>query len=357
MRDRTNVASSALRALPWILFLGAIAMVFILQDGYVTTVAMMIVLWALLACGLNFIMGNAGYYHLGLGAFYGVGAYGSALITLRLGYPMAAALVIMPLVAAAASAAIGPLILRTKGLHFAVATLALGMIVSDVTNNWVSVTGGPIGVAGIQRPAPVVIGGVAIDFSGAGGMFAIGCAALVVVMIACAMAQRSPFVLTLRAIKSDDVLTQSLGYHTTPYKVAAFALAGGIAALAGVLYAHFVQYISPEPFTFFSASFQAFVVLALGGPGTVWGPVLGSVVLTLIPEALDVDPVVRLVIYGLVLLTVMVAMPQGLAAGLSSAVARLRKGAPPAAAPAPDEPAAASARNPDRDNPAARSLP
>jgi ABC-type branched-subunit amino acid transport system permease subunit len=145
-------------------------------------------------------------------------------------------------------------------------------------------------------------------------------------MIGCAIAQRSSFVLTLRAIKSDDVFSQSLGYRTTPYKVAAFALAGGIAAVAGVLYAHFVQYISPEPFTFFTASFQAFVVLALGGPGTLWGPVLGSVLLTLIPEVLDVDPVIRLVIYGLVLLAVMVAMPQGLAAGLASLFARRRRG-------------------------------
>jgi branched-chain amino acid transport system permease protein len=355
MHDRADATSRALGMLPWIAFLACIATVLLLQDGYVTTVAMMMVLWALLACGLNFIMGHAGYYHLGLGAFYGIGAYGSALITLRFGYPMVVGLVVMPLVASAVSAAIGPLILRTKGLHFAVATLALGMIVSDVTNNWVSVTGGPIGVAGIQRPGPLTIGGVTLDLGGTGGMFAIGCAVLTAVMVACAAAQRSPFVLTLRAIKSDDVFSQSLGYHTTPYKVAAFALAGGIAASAGVLYAHFVQYISPEPFTFFSASFQAFVVLALGGPGTVWGPVLGSVVLTLIPEVLDVDPVVRLVIYGMVLLGVMVAMPQGLAPGLASAVARLRRRAPADAAPSTPPTAPASDRLGDK--PGARSLP
>src|SRR3954452_5893144 len=118
MRDGADLGRIALGAIPWLLFLGAIAAVLALQDGYVTTVAMMIVLWALLACGLNFIMGYAGYYHLGLGAFYGIGAYGSALITLRFGYPMVLSLLVMPLVGGAMSALIGPLILRTKGLHF-----------------------------------------------------------------------------------------------------------------------------------------------------------------------------------------------------------------------------------------------
>jgi ABC-type branched-subunit amino acid transport system permease subunit len=310
--------NSRLAVIPWILLVAAMAGVLALQDGYVTTVAFMMLLWALLACGLNFIMGYAGYYHIGLGAFYSVGAYGSALLTIRGGLPMLAALVIMPIVAGAVSAAIGPMILRTKGLHFAVATLALGMIVSDVTNNWVSVTGGPIGVAGIQRPGRVTLAGLTVDFGSTQGMFAIACFVFILVMAASALAQRSPFVLGLRAIKSDDLFTQSLGYRTTPYKVAAFAISGAIAAIAGVLYAHFVQYISPEPFTFFSASFQSFVVLALGGPGTLWGPVLGSVLLTSLPEIFDVNPVLRLVIYGSVLLAVMIGMPHGLAPAIGA---------------------------------------
>jgi ABC-type branched-subunit amino acid transport system permease subunit len=310
--------SRRLAAVPWVLLVAAMTSVLTLQDGYVTTVAFMMLLWALLACGLNFIMGYAGYYHIGLGAFYSVGAYGSALLTMRGGLPMVAALVVMPIIAGAVSAAIGPLILRTKGLHFAVATLALGMIVSDVTNNWVSVTGGPIGVAGIQRPGSVTLAGVTVDFGTTQGMFALACAVFLVVMAVSAAAQRSPFVLALRAIKSDDLFTQSLGYRTTPYKVAAFAISGAIAAVAGVLYAHFVQYISPEPFTFFSASFQSFVVLALGGPGTLWGPVLGSILLTSLPEIFDVDPVLRLVIYGSVLLAIMIAMPHGLAPAIGA---------------------------------------
>jgi branched-chain amino acid transport system permease protein len=153
-------------------------------------------------------------------------------------------------------------------------------------------------------------------------MVAVASVVLLGVLGATGYLRDGAFVLTLRSIKSDDLFTRSLGYRTTIYKVAAFSIAGAISAAAGTLYAHFFQYISPEPFTFFAASFQAFVVLALGGPGTLWGPLLGSVLLTSIFELLEVDPNVKLIIYGAVLLAIMVAMPQGLAPGIASLLRR-----------------------------------
>lgn len=301
---------------PWAMFLVCIGLLASFGDGYLLTLAMVATLWAILAYGLNFVMGYAGYYHLGLGALYGLGAYGAATLSIKLHQPMIVGLVVMPIVAGACSALIGPLVLRTKGLHFAVATLALGMIVSDVLNNWVSVTGGPIGIAGIPRPGEFSIGPLLIEPAMPAGMFLIAAAVLLVVMLFACLMHGSSFVLILRGIKSDDVLSQSFGYKTTRYKVAAFALAGAIGAEAGVLYAHIIQYISPEPFTFFSASFHSFVVLAVGGPGTFWGPVIGAVLLTLLPEVLQLTPHMRLVAYGAILLFIMVVMPKGLAAGL-----------------------------------------
>jgi branched-chain amino acid transport system permease protein len=308
--------------LPWAALGAALIAIIVMRDGYLSTVAFMIIQWALLASGLNFVMGFTGYYHLGLGAFYGLGAYGAALLSIRFGMPIAVSLIVMPLLAGLVSALIGPLVLRTRDLHFAVATLALGVIVSDVTNNWVSVTGGPIGIAGIQRPGALTLGGWSLDFSTPHGMVAVASVVLLGVLGATGYLRDGAFVLTLRSIKSDDLFTRSLGYRTTIYKVAAFSIAGAISAAAGTLYAHFFQYISPEPFTFFAASFQAFVVLALGGPGTLWGPLLGSVLLTSIFELLEVDPNVKLIIYGAVLLAIMVAMPQGLAPGIASLLRR-----------------------------------
>ncbi|MET0741985.1 MAG: branched-chain amino acid ABC transporter permease [Microvirga sp.] len=310
--------------LSWGLLLAGLVAVYLMNDGYVTTVALLMMLWAILAIGLNFILGYAGYFHLGLGAFYGLGAYGAAVLGQTYKLPMIVALIVMPIAGALVSAVIGPLLLRTRDLYFAVATLALGMIVSDVTNNWVSVTKGPIGIGGIPRPGVIGVGPLSIDGRTLPGIFVIVSVIFLLLMVASAFARRSNFVLILRGIKSDDLMTRSLGFKTTWYKVAAFAVSGGIAALAGVLYAHIVQYISPEPFTFFAASFQAFVVLAVGGLGSLWGPVLGSVLLTGLPEALDLEPHVKLIIYGVVLLAVTVLLPKGLASAGQVITRRLR---------------------------------
>jgi branched-chain amino acid transport system permease protein len=197
--------------------------------------------------------------------------------------------------------------------------MAIGMIVSDVTNNWVSVTGGPIGIAGIARPGKFMIGPALVNLKTPIGFFALGCLLLLLLLVVGSVIHRSRFVLVLRGLKSDEMLTRSFGFPTVRYKVAAFAVAGAYAAIAGVLYAYFIQYISPEPFTFFAASFQAFVVLAIGGPGLLWGPVLGAVLLTGLPEILQLDPQVKLIVYGFVLLAVIVLLPRGLAAGLTDA--------------------------------------
>jgi branched-chain amino acid transport system permease protein len=305
--------------LPWAALVGAAAAVAVVNDGYVTTVATVTVLWAILAVGLNVIMGYAGYLHLGLGAFYGLGAYGAAILAVRYHQAAWVPLIFMPLLGAAVGAVLGPIVLRTRGLHFAVATMAIGMIVSDVSNNWVSVTGGPIGIAGIARPGKFMIGPALVNLKTPIGFFGLGCLLLLLLLVVGSVIHRSRFVLVLRGLKSDEMLTRSFGFPTVRYKVAAFAVAGAYAAIAGVLYAYFIQYISPEPFTFFSASFQAFVVLAIGGPGLLWGPVLGAALLTGLPEILQLDPQMKLIVYGLVLLAVIVLLPRGLAAGLADA--------------------------------------
>lgn len=305
--------------LPWGGVLAAAAGVGIFNDGYLTTVATVILLWTILAVGLNVIMGYAGYLHLGLGAFYGMGAYGAAILAVRYHQPAWVPMLLMPILGALLGAVLGPVVLRTRGLHFAVATMAIGMIVSDVTNNWVRVTGGPIGIAGISRPGKFMIGAALVNLKTPLGIFFLGCVVLFLLLLIGSRLHRSRFVLVLRGLKSDEMLTRSFGFPTVRYKVAAFAVSGAYAAIAGVLYAYFIQYVSPEPFTFFAASFQAFVVLAIGGPGLLWGPVLGAALLTGLPEILQLDPQVKLIVYGFVLLAVIVLLPQGLAAGLGSA--------------------------------------
>jgi len=297
----------------WLITLGAMLAVYATDSGYWITIGMTIIIWSILTIGLNVMLGLTGYYHMGIGAFFGLGAYGAAIASVHYGLSMGFSMLAMPILAAAFSVVIGPIVLRIRGLHFAVATMAIGMIVSDITNNWVGMTGGPLGIAGIVRPSPIGIAGVTLDPSQPRGIFAIGCIFLIAVLLFYSWLRRTAFALVLRGIKADDLQTRAFGYPTMRYKVVAFAISGALAAIAGVLYAFFIQYVSPEPFTFAASSFQAFVIVAIGGPGSLWGPILGSTLLTALPELLDLQPQIRVMVYGAVLLGVILFLPKGLA--------------------------------------------
>ena len=296
-----------LQPLPWLLLIGTAVGLSVAADNYILTVATVTALWAILATGLNFSMGYAGLVHLGLGAFYGFGAYGAALLATREGMPMYVPLITMPIAALVIGGLIGPLFLRTRGLHFAVATLGIGIIFTDIANNWVSFTKGPIGIAGIERPGAL---------SSLRAIFALTAALLIALLAVAALLHRWRGSLVLRGVRDDELLSRSIGFRVTYYKVGAFALSGAFAAVAGVLYAYFVQYISPEPFTFFAASFQIFVLVAVGGPGTVWGPVVGAVLLTAVPEFYDMDPQNKIILYGAAMLAVIALLPGGIVPGL-----------------------------------------
>jgi len=321
--DMSALVSRIAGVLPWLILLATMAVIFRANDAYLFTVSITIILWAVLASGLNVILGYCGYYHLGLGAFYGIGAYGAALLSVKAGQPMIVPVVVMPIIAAVLGFIIGPIVLRIRGLHFAVATLSIGMIASDVANNWVALTGGPIGIVGIRRPPGISLGWLTLNTRSVSGMFVLACLMLVFITGLVAYFRRTTFALVLRGIKSDELQLRSFGFKTTIYKVVAFSIAGSVAALAGVYYAYFIQFVSPEPFSFFSASFQIFVVLAVGGPGTLWGPLLGSILLTGLPEILELDPQLKLIVYGVVLFLVIAFFPGGLSSIFETVRGRL----------------------------------
>lgn len=314
MTDRTRRAAVLL--LPWAALLVA-ALVVGRGDAYLLTVGTVTAIWAMLALGLNVIMGYSGLINLGLGAFYALGAYGAGIMATKHDLSPWIALVTLPVLAFAVGLVLGPAVLRTRGLHFAVATLGIGIIVSDVLENWTSVTKGPIGIAGIERPSPFGLAGVEVDPTTTRGFFVLSVLLLLVVIGAAAVYHRSRLAKILVAVRDDELLATSLGFSVTRHKVLAFALSGAFAAFVGVVYAWFIRYISPPPFSFFAASFPAFVLVAVGGPGTVWGPVVGAAFLTGFPEFLDMEPNTQLIVYGAVLLAVIVLLPKGLAPSLA----------------------------------------
>jgi branched-chain amino acid transport system permease protein len=311
------VIRSAYRGLPVIPFVGlAVALLIVGLDSgsFALSVASTTLLWIMLSSALNLSMGYAGLANLGVGAFYGIGAYGAGLIATKAHLNIVVALVAGTLAPAIVALILGPLVLRTRGLQFSIATLALGIVATDLFTNLNGITGGSVGLSGIQRPSGLtslnsfywLIAGIAM-----------------VILVLCQFYYRSRIALVLRGTRDDEQLVRSLGYRTTVYRCAGFVAASALAGTAGVLYAYYVQFVSPEVFGLAGASFQAFAIVAFGGQGTVWGPVVGSLLLTAVPSYVELGPQTKTISYGVALLIVVLVTPRGIVPGLRRLFFRL----------------------------------
>lgn len=324
-------AAAGRQVLPWVIFLAAIV-VCSAQGPFLLSVATVTLLWVVLASGLNIIMGHGGLVNFGIGAFYGIGSYVAANLAVKHGVSLALCLVAGPVIAAVAAAVIGPVILaRTRGFQFAIATLAVGIVVDDLFTNWTPVTGGVLGIAGIVRPA-FLQGTTQIYY------FIAACA--VVVVAVCDYIGRARLGKVLRALRDDQLLARSLGFRPLTYQVAGFVASGAVAGLGGVLYAYYIQYVSPGTYGLSGASFEAFAIVAFGGIGTTWGPVAGAVLLTAVSQFVNVTPEVKLIFYGAALLIIVMVMPEGIVPGCLRLGSRLvtgrwRRPPPPLVTPAP----------------------
>jgi branched-chain amino acid transport system permease protein len=303
---RMKYAALGQRTAPWALFIVAIV-ICAEQGSFVLSVATVTLLWVILASGLNVIMGHGGLVNFGIGAFYGIGSYAAGILAVREGLPIEVCLIAGIAIAAAAAAVVGPLILaRTRGFQFAIATLAVGIVVDDLFTNWTSLTGGVLGIVGVARPSWLE-GTKAIYF------FIAFCA--VVTVAVCDYIGRRRLGIVLRALRDDQFLGRSLGFRPLTYQLWGFVVSGAIAGLGGVLYAYYIQYVSPSTYGLSGASFQAFAIVAFGGIATTWGPVIGAVLLTSVAQFVNVTPEIRLIFYGVALLLVVMVVPDGIVPG------------------------------------------
>ncbi|MGH8651237.1 MAG: branched-chain amino acid ABC transporter permease [Gammaproteobacteria bacterium] len=280
---------------------------------YLFTILILIAIYVILATSLDLIIGYTGILSISHAAFYGLGAYASALLAVHFGVPFLLGLLAGTAIAISASFIISIPSLRLHGDYFVIATFSFQMILFNVFNNWMDVTHGPLGIPGVPQP---VICGWEIksprNFLFLAALFA-AIASLIVNLLS-----TSPFGRVLRAIREDEVFAQAMGKNTLRFKVAAFAVSAGLAAWAGSLYAHYITYIDPTSFTVMESILVISMVI-IGGAGSRWGPVIGAVVLVTLPEALrflglpsGVAANLRQVIYGFLLVLMMMFRPQGL---------------------------------------------
>ncbi len=280
---------------------------------YLLHILILICIYVVLAESLNLIVGYMGLLSIAHAALYGVGAYVAALMALKLGSPFVINIICAVIISGLLGGLIGIPSLRIKDHYFVIATFAFQIIAFSILNNWVSFTGGPMGLPGI--PQPVIFGWKVsshLEFLLLVGAFA------VLVFWLCHRIIKSPFGRVLMAIREDEVFALAAGKNVALYKVVVFVIGSGMAGIAGVLYAHYISFIDPTSFTVMESIFIISIVI-IGGAGSLWGPVAGAVVLVLLPELLrfiglpnSVAANLRQIIYGGSLVAFMMWRPKGL---------------------------------------------
>lgn len=283
------------------LLAGAALLPFVVTDQYVLHLAVMALFYAILASSLNLVVGYVGEFSLGHTAFLGTGAYTAALLSTQLGLPMWVTIPAAGVVAAVFGCAIGAITLRLQGPYFVIVTLAFAEVLRIVANNWIAVTNGPMGLAGIDQ--------FGITDKGAFFHIVLGLAAASLYL-----AYRFVYSNAGRAavaLRENRYVAQSVGVDPFGTAMQAFVLGAFLAGLAGGFYAHYISFVGPEVFTFPFMATMIIMVL-LGGKGTLLGPLAGAVIVTLLEEYLREMQELRLTLFGLIVMAVVLFLPNGL---------------------------------------------
>ena len=274
-----------------------------------------ILIYAIAGLGLMLLAGFTGLFSLGHAAFLGVGAYTQAVMT-NAGVPFPIALACAAGLSAAVGLVVGLPALRVKGIYLGMATLSFGFIVEEVFARWEKVTGGN---SGIHIKAPDLFGWKL----NSGGEFYFLCLVLAVgSTLAILNLLRSPTGRAFVAIRDSEISAQSMGIHLARYKTLSFALSAALAGIAGALYAHKLQFISPDQFNILQ-SIDLLLMIVVGGVGSVHGAFLGAIFLISMPQtialvkdylpaAIGQAPGLQGVVYGMVLIAFVLFEPLGL---------------------------------------------
>ncbi len=273
-------------------------------DTYALRVVNMALIAGVAVLGLQVIVGLTGQFSFGHAAFYGVGAYTSALVTTKLGLGFIVAVPLAGVVAALAGLVVAP-ILRLSGHFLAMATLAMGEIVFLLIVNLKWLTNGAYGIYSI--PAPGLLG---YEIESEQAYFVLISGALLLVYAALWRLVHSRFGRSLVAIRENELAAIACGVPTGRQKVKAFMIGSACAGVAGSLYAHYLAYINPDSFTF-GTSVQFLTMVVIGGLGSLPGGIVGALVVTLLPEYLRGLAEYRLLVYGALIVSFMMYLPGG----------------------------------------------
>jgi branched-chain amino acid transport system permease protein len=284
--------------------------------------------------GLDVVLGYGGQVSLGHAAFMAMGGYGAAISTVKFGLPPLVGVLLGLVLSLFFATVLSLVTVRLRGHYMALATLSFGLLVDTLTVGLSDWTGGPSGMTGIPNFS---LGGY--TFAGPVANYYLVWFVVIVSIIILMNCMRSDFGRVLRSIKTDQTAALALGIDVPRYKLYAFLIGAAMASIAGSLLAFDFQFLSPDMVST-QQSFLIITMLVIGGEGTLVGPVIGVVLLTLLPTAFQFLANYKTLASGILLVTAMLYFPSGLYGGLTSLIRRFSGGGTPTSTPLPAERAA-----------------
>ena len=298
MRDRSTYFGFALFAaflalVPWTA-----------ANDYSLRLFMIFLIYAVIALGLNILVGLAGLISLGQAGLFALGSYAGAILSTRAGFDLVTSSIAAILISSAFGALLAYPTVRVRGVYLAVITIAFGLIVENIAIELQSLTGGTTGISGIPKPSAFGIPLLGMRY------YWILAFILFVVALVTHNLKRSKYGRAMLAVSQSETAARSVGLNVTSIRTLAFVVSAGTAGLAGVLYAFLNSYISPDIFTF-SDSIRFLLMVIFGGAGTTTGSLIGALILTYLPEYLQQLQYWQKFAYGLLLAVVMFVLPLG----------------------------------------------
>ncbi len=294
-------------------------------SGYLIAAGVSFAVFSVLATGLNLVYGYAGLLSFAQVGFFGIGGYAAAILVRDLGWPFLGALAAGGLLSALVGVVIGYSSLRLSRHAFALVTLSFSLLCMLLARDWVSVTRGAMGMPGLTVESIGIPGGMKlrldspVDYYYLSMGFAVLANAVVLALV------RSRIGRALRAIKLNEPLAQSQGINPVAYRLLAVVLSAFLAGVVGGIFVFYLGIVDPTVFDFYYTE-TMLIMVVIGGPGSFWWVLGSTAIVTVLPDALDVAPDVRMVLYGAVLVTAMLVLPGGIGGWINERrVARWRK--------------------------------
>ncbi|MDD4241338.1 MAG: branched-chain amino acid ABC transporter ATP-binding protein/permease [Smithellaceae bacterium] len=291
-------------------------------ESYFLRIVSLALIYLILTTGLNIIAGYTGQVSLGQAGLYGIGAYTGAILAAKLGMPFWICLPAAMAVAGLFGLVLGAPTLKVSGHYLALITIGFGVIVEKLLVEWQFLTGGPMGLA----VPPVTFFGQTLSEQ---GFYYLSLVLCILTLWITNNIIRSYFGRAFSAIRDNELAASCMGINLTRYKLLAFVLSAVLAGAAGCLYAFYSAFISPDSFSF-SLSIFFLLTIIVGGAGTIVGPIIGTLLLVIIPEYLHFLDKHRLTIYGALLIVSVIGLPQGIVGAIRKKFPRIINFMPPA---------------------------